>query len=143
MHLIVFEYLHVHYFFIMFRDFKRLYAASKERQRAYHHTAPISLIFGLYEGVRLALLEGLPARCVIRMNYIYIFFLFFFAFDFVVTSAHAAAIVVLFFFCLFVCLFVCLFIRFTIMMIVIMIILVFVTPHGERFLCRVPSFVAM
>jgi aspartate aminotransferase-like enzyme len=39
-------------------------AGNKDRARAYHHTAPISLIFGLYEGIRLALDEGLDARCV-------------------------------------------------------------------------------
>jgi alanine-glyoxylate transaminase/serine-glyoxylate transaminase/serine-pyruvate transaminase len=30
--------------------------------RAYHHTAPISMIYGLHEGVRLVLEEGLEAR---------------------------------------------------------------------------------
>ena len=31
-------------------------------QRAYHHTAPISALYGLHEGLRLVLEEGLPAR---------------------------------------------------------------------------------
>jgi alanine-glyoxylate transaminase / serine-glyoxylate transaminase / serine-pyruvate transaminase len=31
-------------------------------ERAYHHTAPISMIYGLREGLRLVLEEGLPAR---------------------------------------------------------------------------------
>lgn len=31
-------------------------------ERAYHHTAPISALLGLHEGLRLVLEEGLPAR---------------------------------------------------------------------------------
>jgi len=31
-------------------------------ERLYHHTAPINMIYGLHEALRLALLEGLPAR---------------------------------------------------------------------------------
>jgi alanine-glyoxylate transaminase/serine-glyoxylate transaminase/serine-pyruvate transaminase len=31
-------------------------------ERLYHHTAPINMLYGLHEALRLALLEGLPAR---------------------------------------------------------------------------------
>lgn len=31
-------------------------------ERAYHHTAPINMLYGLHEALRLALVEGLPAR---------------------------------------------------------------------------------
>jgi alanine-glyoxylate transaminase/serine-glyoxylate transaminase/serine-pyruvate transaminase len=31
-------------------------------ERVYHHTAPISMLYGLHEGLRLVLLEGLEAR---------------------------------------------------------------------------------
>ncbi len=31
-------------------------------ERAYHHTAPINMLYGLHEALRLTLLEGLPAR---------------------------------------------------------------------------------
>jgi alanine-glyoxylate transaminase/serine-glyoxylate transaminase/serine-pyruvate transaminase len=31
-------------------------------KRAYHHTAPISMVYGLHEGLRLVLAEGLEAR---------------------------------------------------------------------------------
>jgi alanine-glyoxylate transaminase / serine-glyoxylate transaminase / serine-pyruvate transaminase len=34
-----------------------------EGSRAYHHTAPISMLYGLYEGLRLIEEEGLSARC--------------------------------------------------------------------------------
>lgn len=33
-----------------------------EHQRRYHHTAPISMLYGLHEGLRLLLEEGLEAR---------------------------------------------------------------------------------
>jgi len=33
-----------------------------ESKRAYHHTAPISMVFALHEALRIALEEGLPAR---------------------------------------------------------------------------------
>lgn len=33
-----------------------------DRSRAYHHTAPISMLYGLYEALRLVHEEGLPAR---------------------------------------------------------------------------------
>jgi len=36
------------------------YWQKKEGKRAYHHTAPISSVYALYEGVRLLLDEGLP-----------------------------------------------------------------------------------
>jgi alanine-glyoxylate transaminase/serine-glyoxylate transaminase/serine-pyruvate transaminase len=32
------------------------------QERVYHHTAPINALYGLHEGLRLALEEGLPAR---------------------------------------------------------------------------------
>jgi len=32
------------------------------RERVYHHTAPITMTYALYEGLRLVLEEGLPAR---------------------------------------------------------------------------------
>lgn len=31
-------------------------------ERSYHHTAPINMLYGLHEALRLALVEGLPAR---------------------------------------------------------------------------------
>ena len=31
-------------------------------ERAYHHTAPINMLYGLHEALRLALVEGLPQR---------------------------------------------------------------------------------
>jgi len=31
-------------------------------KRTYHHTAPISMVYGLYEAVRMVLEEGLEAR---------------------------------------------------------------------------------
>ncbi len=31
-------------------------------ERAYHHTAPINMVYALHEGLRLVLAEGLPAR---------------------------------------------------------------------------------
>ncbi|MCB9730634.1 MAG: alanine--glyoxylate aminotransferase family protein [Deltaproteobacteria bacterium] len=31
-------------------------------ERAYHHTAPINMLYGLHEALRLCLVEGLPAR---------------------------------------------------------------------------------
>jgi alanine-glyoxylate transaminase/serine-glyoxylate transaminase/serine-pyruvate transaminase len=31
-------------------------------ERAYHHTAPINMVYGLHEALRLCLAEGLPAR---------------------------------------------------------------------------------
>jgi alanine-glyoxylate transaminase/serine-glyoxylate transaminase/serine-pyruvate transaminase len=31
-------------------------------ERLYHHTAPINMLYGLHEALRLALVEGLPAR---------------------------------------------------------------------------------
>ena len=40
----------------------RSYWEDGEQRRAYHHTAPISMIYGLHEGLRLVLEEGLDAR---------------------------------------------------------------------------------
>jgi alanine-glyoxylate transaminase/serine-glyoxylate transaminase/serine-pyruvate transaminase len=40
----------------------RTYWEDSEHRRAYHHTAPISMIYGLHEGLRLVLEEGLDAR---------------------------------------------------------------------------------
>ena len=40
----------------------RRYWSASSGQRAYHHTAPISALYGLHEGLRLVLEEGLPAR---------------------------------------------------------------------------------
>jgi len=40
----------------------RSYWEDVEHRRAYHHTAPISMIYGLHEGLRLVLQEGLDAR---------------------------------------------------------------------------------
>jgi alanine-glyoxylate transaminase/serine-glyoxylate transaminase/serine-pyruvate transaminase len=40
----------------------RAYWEDGETRRAYHHTAPISMIYGLHEGLRIVLNEGLDAR---------------------------------------------------------------------------------
>ncbi len=40
----------------------RSYWEDGEVRRAYHHTAPISMIYGLHEGLRIVLNEGLDAR---------------------------------------------------------------------------------
>jgi alanine-glyoxylate transaminase / serine-glyoxylate transaminase / serine-pyruvate transaminase len=40
----------------------RSYWEDVEHRRAYHHTAPISMVYGLHEGLRLVLEEGLDAR---------------------------------------------------------------------------------
>lgn len=40
----------------------RKYWEEGEGARAYHHTAPISMVYGLWEGLRLVMEEGLEAR---------------------------------------------------------------------------------
>lgn len=40
----------------------RSYWEDGEKRRSYHHTAPISMIYGLHEGLRLVLEEGLDSR---------------------------------------------------------------------------------
>jgi alanine-glyoxylate transaminase/serine-glyoxylate transaminase/serine-pyruvate transaminase len=40
----------------------RKYWEEGEGARAYHHTAPISMVYGLWEGLRLVLEEGLEER---------------------------------------------------------------------------------
>lgn len=41
---------------------RRYWAQDRDGSRAYHHTAPVSAILGLHEGLRLVLEEGLEAR---------------------------------------------------------------------------------
>ncbi len=41
---------------------RRYWAQDSAGSRAYHHTAPISSLYGLHEGLRLVLEEGLPSR---------------------------------------------------------------------------------
>lgn len=41
---------------------RRYWAQDADHSRAYHHTAPISALLGLHEGLRLVLAEGLEAR---------------------------------------------------------------------------------
>ena len=43
-------------------DYRRLLASYWGQERAYHHTAPISMNYGLHEALRLVLEEGLEAR---------------------------------------------------------------------------------
>ena len=98
------------------------YWQKKEGRRAYHHTAPISSCYALYEGIRLILEEGLSkvqqrhrdASSVLKNALelrgfvyavknpeVYIFLLFFYYFFVIFLLFFSIFIIYFYFFCFF------------------------------------------